>query len=67
MKIIRRQATEREKIPKKHTSDEGLLSKTYKELLKLSNKRTINSITKWVKRPEQTSLSRKVYKWQINV
>lgn len=43
IKRMRRQATVREKIFAKDTSDRGLLYKTYKEFLNLNNKSTNKS------------------------
>ena len=54
LKRIRRQATHWEKIFAKDTSDEGLLSKIYREFLKL-NKETNNSIYQWARTLTHTS------------
>ena len=48
-KRMRTEATDWEKIFAKDTSDKELLSKVYKEFLKLNKKTTNNLILRWAK------------------
>ena len=55
---VKRQPSEWEKIIANETTDKGLISKIYKQLIKLNTRKTNNPIKNWEK-PKQTFLQRR--------
>ena len=55
----KRQPTEWEKIFANDVTDKGLISKIYKQLIQLNNKKTKQSYPKMGRRPKQTFLQRR--------
>ena len=51
--------SEWETIIANETTDKGLISKIYKQLIQLNTRKTNNPIKKWGKRPKQTFLQRR--------
>ena len=43
----------------KETTDKGLISKIYKQLIQLNSRKTNNPVKKWGKKPKQIFLQRR--------
>ena len=62
---VKRQPSEWEKIIANETTNKGLISKMYKQLIQLNNRKANNPTKKWEKRPKQTFLQM-TYRWLTN-
>ena len=63
---MKRQPSEWQKIIANETTDKGLIANIYKQLIQLNTRKTHNLIKKVGKRPNQTFLQRKTYRWLTN-
>ena len=61
---VKRQPSEWEKIIANETTDKGLISKIYKQLIQLNARETNNPINKWEK--DLNISSNKTYRWLTN-
>ena len=58
---VKRQPSEWEKIIANETTDKGLISKIYKQLIQVNTRKTNNPIKKWEKKnPKKTFLQRRL-------
>ena len=62
---VKRQPSEWEKIIANETTDKGLISKIYKQLIQLNDRKTNNPIKTWGKGLTDIS-PKKTYRWLAN-
>ena len=62
---VKRQPSEWEKIIARETTDKGLISKIYKQLMQLNTRKTNNPIKRWGKDLNRHS-PKKTYRWLTN-
>ena len=62
---MKRKPSEWEKIIANETTDKGLISKIYKQLIELNTRKTNNPIKKWGKDLKDIS-PKKTYRWLTN-
>ena len=63
---VKRQPSEWEKIIANETTDKGLISKIYKQLIQLNTRNTNNPIKKWEKKRPNRHFSKTTYRWLTN-
>ena len=56
---VKREPSEREKMIANETTDQGLISKIYKQLIQLNTRKINNPIKKFREKPKQTFLQRR--------